>query len=89
MSEASSLVIPVDRQRLMWQCRRGMLELDILLQGFVESCYDDLSESDKRAFEALLVYPDQELLEYFLEQSQADDKDIAKLVKFIRHAVKV
>jgi len=89
VSEASSLVIPADRQRLMWQCRRGMLELDILLQGFVESCYDDLSESDKRAFEALLVYPDQELLEYFLEQSQADDKDIAKLVKFIRHAVKV
>ena len=73
----------------MWQCRRGMLELDILLQGFVECCYDDLTESDKRTFEALLVYPDQELLEYFLEQSQADDKEIAKLVKSIRHAVKV
>lgn len=75
------------QKRLLWQCRRGMLELDILLQGFVERCYTDLSTADKQTFDRLLTYPDQELLEYFFQQAQADDKDIANLVISIRNAV--
>ena len=77
------------RQRLMWQCRRGMLELDILLQGFVDSGYSELSTIEQQTFEKLLMYPDQELLEFFLQQTQPNDKDIAKLVHSIRQAVKV
>lgn len=76
-------------QRLMWQCRRGMLELDILLREFVEHGYSDLNESGRQTFETLLTYPDQELLEYFFQQNQPDDKDIAHLVTSIREAVTV
>jgi antitoxin CptB len=77
------------RQRLMWQCRRGMLELDILLQGFVEQRYDGLSIADQHNFEKLLKYPDQQLIEYFLQQTEPDDKEIACLVESIREAVTV
>ena len=76
-------------QRLMWQCRRGMLELDILLREFVQHRYSELSAIERQAFETLLTYPDQELLEYFFQQNKPDDKDIANLVHSIREAVTV
>ena len=87
MSEEQQVPAVQQQQRLMWQCRRGMLELDILLQGFVECCYKDLSAVEKLTFERLLTYSDQDLLEYFFKQTQADDKEIANLVIAIRNAV--
>ena len=89
MIAESSSISSAQRQRLMWQCRRGMLELDILLQGFVDCCYIELSTAEQQTFETLLKFPDQELLEYFLQQAEPDDKDIAQLVQSIRQAVTV
>ena len=86
---SAGIVTVQEQQRLMWQCRRGMLELDILLQGFVDNGYADLSESGRQTFDELLNYPDQDLLEYFLEQAKPDDKDIANLVTSIRQALTV
>ena len=31
----------MDETRLRWQCRRGMLELDLMLETFVEKRYAD------------------------------------------------
>ena len=86
---AANAVSTQEQQRLMWQCRRGMLELDILLQGFVDNGYADLSDQGRLTFDVLLKYPDQELLEYFLKQAEPDDKDIAKLVTTIRQTLPV
>ena len=36
--------------RLKWACRRGMLELDVLLQPFVEEAFHDLSDQDQETF---------------------------------------
>lgn len=47
--------------RLRWRCRRGMLELDLVLGEFLEQRYIDLPESQQAAFEALLACSDQEL----------------------------
>lgn len=52
--------------RLRWKCRRGMLELDLLLQGFLDDGYDELDEAGRAEFEALLALPDQELFELLL-----------------------
>ena len=76
-------------QRLLWQCRRGMLELDILLQGFVEHGYEKLSDAERNSFDRLLKYPDQQLIEFFLQQTEPDDMEIARLVESIREAVTV
>lgn len=72
--------------RLSWQCRRGLLELDLLLQGFMDHCYTELSHTDKRAFETLLKSPDQLLLDYLLGGTIPFDKDVANVVKQIRLA---
>lgn len=48
--------------RLRWRCRRGMLELDLILLRFLEQSYPHLSEAEKAAFARLLELADDELL---------------------------
>ena len=47
-----------ERRRLAWRCRRGLLELDIVLQQFVETQFHGLSESELIAFDGLLDLTD-------------------------------
>lgn len=75
-----------ERRRLYWRCRRGMLELDLLLQGFLERGYGDLDERGRRGFLELLDYPDQMLLEYLLGRMAPVDPLIANVVAKIRLA---
>lgn len=72
------------RRRLYWRCRRGMLELDLLLQGFLENGYDALDEQGRRGFIEMLEFSDQMLLEYFLGRMQPVDRVIADVVTAIR-----
>jgi len=67
-----------------WQCRRGMLELDLLLNNFVDKKINDLTQSQKQSFELLLSYPDQTLLDLLLGNSVSSDSSIANLVQQIR-----
>lgn len=52
------------RRRLRWQCRRGLLELDLLFGRFLDRRYPDLAVAEQTAFRQLLDYPDAELLEW-------------------------
>jgi antitoxin CptB len=53
----------IESRRLAWRCRRGMLELDILLQRFVSKQFDALSLAELTAFDAMLALPDNDLWE--------------------------
>lgn len=48
-------------KRLRWRCRRGLLELDIVLGRFVERHYAGLDGAQRAAFDTLLDMPDTEL----------------------------
>lgn len=50
-------------RRLSWRCRRGLLELDIVLQRFSEQHLAELSASELVAFDGLLDLPDNEFLD--------------------------
>jgi antitoxin CptB len=45
-------------QALSWQCRRGLLELDLMLQYFVHHAYATLSEHHQRLFHEFLKQTD-------------------------------
>ena len=47
-----------ESRRLAWRCRRGLLELDIVLQRFVAQYYEGLSVAELSAFDAMLALPD-------------------------------
>ena len=74
------------RARLLWQCRRGMLELDAMLQAFMDKRYDDLNEAQQRAFERLLQTPDQLLLEYLMGRTIPIDKEVADVARRVHES---
>jgi antitoxin CptB len=47
---------------LRWRCRRGMRELDMLLERYLRERYPCAPAAEQQAFEALLDLPDPELL---------------------------
>jgi len=65
-------------RRLRWQCRRGLLELDLLFVRFLEQHYSALDETEQGAFQRLLEQPDQTLLGWLQGQQEppADLKTI-------------
>lgn len=75
--------------RLKWACRRGMLELDVLLLPFVEEAFDELSETQKETFERLLTSDDPDLFAWFMGHQKCDDPALAEIVAIIINRVKV
>ena len=67
-----------------WQCRRGMLELDLLLNNFLDKKVETLSAQQKACFELLLSYPDQTLLDLLLGNSVSSNPSISTLVQQIQ-----
>lgn len=51
----------IEAGRMLWRCRRGLLELDIVLRVFVEQSYASLTEDEAEAFIRLLAYEDNDL----------------------------
>jgi len=73
------------RNRLAWQCRRGMRELDELLNRFLLQRYSNLDSLQQQAFTRLLDYPDDVLLELLMGRMAPADKDVAHIVQEIRN----
>jgi len=72
--------------RLRWKCRRGMLELDLLLRDFMDRGYAHLDAPQRVSFEQLLDYPDAVLLEWLMGRIRPTDKDVVQLIDKIRAA---
>lgn len=48
-------------ERARWRCRRGLLELDIVLLSFMDKHYSQLNAVELQQFEELLSMSDNEL----------------------------
>jgi antitoxin CptB len=79
--------LDTERNRLSWQCRRGMRELDEILGLYLDTAYAGLGESEKACFSRLLEYPDSLLLEVLMGRMIPTDTDVAHLVHNIRSTV--
>jgi antitoxin CptB len=75
--------------RLKWACRRGMLELDVLLLPFVEQAFDELSEHQQITFERLLTCDDPDLFAWFMGHKPCHDPELAAMVKLLLSRVKI
>lgn len=67
-----------------WQCRRGMLELDLLLNNFVDKNINGLTQQQKDNFELLLSYPDQTLLDLLLGNAVSSDPNLSTVITKIQ-----
>ena len=70
---------------LRWRCRRGIKEMDILLQGFIEKHYDSLDNNEKKTFDELLEEADLDIMAWIMGKSVPPNDEIAHLVHLIRN----
>lgn len=74
----------MEKNRLYWASRRGMLELDLVLLPFLDNVYDGLPDDDKKRFWALLEEEDQDLFSWFMRRSDPEQPDLKIIVDIIR-----
>jgi antitoxin CptB len=77
------MISATELNRMRWAARRGMLELDLVLEPFVTGCYSTLGERDRQRFAQLLLCEDQELFGWFLRKGRPADPELAAIVEQI------
>lgn len=69
--------------RIQWNSRRGMKELDLMLDPFVENVVPNMSEEDIADYEHLLECSDLELVRFILRRQEPTDPRVIKMVNII------
>lgn len=71
--------------RVLWRCRRGMLELDVMLQGFCNQVFGLLDPPQQQLFEDLLEEADQDLHRWLVAAQPCENPKFQDLLLVIRH----
>ena len=70
--------------RLRWRCRRGMLELDLVLNAFLERHLEELDASRIETLKRLLELPDPELFDLVMGRVDPEGAQECELVALMR-----
>ncbi|MFG1490842.1 succinate dehydrogenase assembly factor 2 [Oceanospirillum sp. HFRX-1_2] len=70
-------------KRLQWQSRRGMWELDLMLVPFVQNCFRDLDEVDRKRYEKLLECEDQDLFVWLMQRDLPEESEYRLILQKI------
>lgn len=73
-----------ERSRLLWHCRRGIREMDILFREFIDGHYDQLNDDEKRGFTNLLDEADLDILDWIMGRSKPEDDALMHIINLIR-----
>lgn len=71
-------------ERARWRCRRGLLELDIILQRFMDRYYAQLDEQGLAQFERLLDLPDNDLWELIAKRQVTNDENMQHVLTLLQ-----
>jgi antitoxin CptB len=77
------MIAQEELNRMRWAARRGMLELDLVLEPFVTSRYAQLGAADRSTFQRLMQCEDQDLFAWLLQRDNPDDAELAAIVRQI------
>ncbi len=75
---------PAELRRLQWNCRRGMLENDLILQEFMRRHGETLSGPGLASFKRLLELSDGDLWDLIGGRSETTDAALAETVAMLR-----
>lgn len=76
----SDMIPNEEINRMRWAARRGMLELDLVLEPFVAARYAELDQRDRQRFQQLMRCEDQDLFTWFLRRELPDDEELKAIV---------
>ncbi|MGH8209693.1 MAG: succinate dehydrogenase assembly factor 2 [Steroidobacteraceae bacterium] len=71
--------LDLEGRRLLWRCRRGMKELDILLERFAHDELPGASPEQRSTLARFLELPDPVLADYLLGQVIPPEPELAEL----------
>lgn len=78
-----------DLKKIIWNCRRGMLELDVILIPFAEQHFSNLTDSEQQVFVELLEEADPDLFNWLMGHGEPTRPEFAAMIKRIRELMKV
>ena len=70
-----------EADRIRWQCRRGLLELDLILAKFLDRHLENLSAGKLVTFKRLLDYPDNDLWDLVTGKMPPPDAESAQIIR--------
>jgi antitoxin CptB len=73
---------PYRKNRLHWNCRRGLLELDLVLQRFLPH----VAEEDLASLNQILEFPDNDLWDIVIGRSDRYEPHLNEIVARLRAA---
>lgn len=73
-----------EEHRTRWHCRRGLLELDLVLARFMERHYPGLDAEQRRRFDRLLELQDNDLWDVVAGRLESPDPELSELVHLLR-----
>ena len=73
-----------DIERLKWKSRRGLLELDIVLERFWARAGGEVDESDAAMLERLLALPDNDLLDLVMGRVDTPETCLRPMLQRLR-----
>ena len=74
----------IELQKLRWRSRRGMRELDQLMERYLAQRWLEADSTERAVFDRLLACEDDRLWRWFLGYETAEDADLHALVERIR-----
>ncbi|MFT4768863.1 MAG: antitoxin CptB [Glaciecola sp.] len=75
-----------EHKRMRWASRRGMLELDLILEPFIRLHYAQLDHEDRGSYRDLMTCQDQELFDWFLRKQVPENAQHADMISMILNA---
>ena len=73
-------------ERLRWRSRRGLLELDLVLQRFWAGSGREMGEAEARALARLLAMPDNDLLDLVMGRADCADPATGPILQRLKAA---
>ena len=67
--------------RILWKCRRGMREIDLLLREFSQNKLNELNKRDIDIFNEILNYDDQRLYDFIFKKETLDNRMHEKFIE--------
>ncbi|MBL1140563.1 MAG: succinate dehydrogenase assembly factor 2 [Proteobacteria bacterium] len=77
-----------ERSQLLWHCRRGIREMDILFRDFIDQHYDELSDDEQQAFSKLLDEADLDILNWIMGKDKPDSDELMHIITLIKQSRK-
>jgi len=76
--------IEINEKQLVWRCRRGIRELDVLFTQFRESVYPNLNEQQRLAFQRLLDEQDPIIMDWLFGKSRSEDQELVDIISKLK-----